>query len=230
MSDAFVVNAVVRSDKGKGSSRRLRRLADKIPAILYGGKGDPVSLTLIRKDLEKSLENEAFYTQIITVEFDGKSEQAILKDLQRHPAKETVMHADFLRIVADVKLHVRIPLHFLNEDTCVGVKTEGGIVSHSMTELEVMCLPKDLPEYLEVDLLEVELGQNIHISDITLPEGVESVELSHGEDHDQTVASVIAPRGGSEEEVDEGEATEETEETTDDADAEAASDEGDSEE
>ena len=226
MSDTLVVTAVVRSDKGKGSSRRLRRLADKIPAILYGGKSEPVSLTLIRKDLEKSLENEAFYTQIITVEFDGNSEKAILKDLQRHPAKETVMHADFLRVVDDVKLYVRIPLHFLNEDICVGVKTQGGIVSHSMTELEVMCFPKDLPEYLDVDLLEIELGQSVHISDITLPAGVESVELSQGKDHDQTVASVIAPRGGSDDEVD---STEETEETANDTSSEDNSDEGVSE-
>lgn len=227
MSDAFVVTAEVRSDKGKGSSRRLRRLADKIPAILYGGKGDPVSLTLIRKDLEKSLQNEAFYTHILTLEVDGKPEQAILKDLQRHPAKETVMHADFLRVVDDVKLHVRVPLHFLNEETCVGVKMEGGMVTHIITELEVMCLPKDLPEYIEIDLQEVELGQSIHISDISLPAGVESVELSHGEDHDQTVASVIAQKAVVEEETEAADA-DAADETADDADA--GSDEGDSEE
>lgn len=226
MSDAFVVHAEVRSDKGKGSSRRLRRLSDKIPAILYGGKDEPVSLTLIRKDLEKSLENEAFYTHILTVEYDGKSEQIILKDLQRHPAKETVMHADFMRVVDDVKIHVRVPLHFLNEDICVGVKTEGGIISHSMTELEVMCLPKDLPEYIEVDLQAISLGQIIHISDLSLPEGTESIELSHGEDHDQSVASVIAPKGGSDEEEDE--AASEEDEATDGE--EGSAEESDSEE
>jgi len=227
MSDAFVVNAEVRSDKGKGSSRRLRRLADKIPGIIYGGKGEPVSLTLIRKDLEKSLQNEAFYTHILTVEIDGQPEKAILKDLQRHPAKETVMHADFLRVVDDVKIFVRIPLHFINEDTSIGVKTQGGMVSHSMTELEVMCLPKDLPEYLEVDLQDVELGQIVHISDVVLPPGVESVELSHGEDHDQPIASIVAPKGSAEDKLEDAAAAEDT---ADEADADADADEGGSEE
>jgi len=224
MSDRFLVNAEVRSDKGKGSSRRLRRLADKIPAILYGSKKEAISLTLIRKDLEKSLESEAFYTQILTIDIDGKAEQAILKDLQRHPAKETVMHADFLRVSADVKITVRIPLHFINEDICVGVKMEGGMVSHAINEIEVECLPGNLPEFIEVDLAEIALGQSVHMSEIKLPEGVESTQLSHGADHDQSVASVITPRGVAEEEgavdmVDEEAATDE----------ETASDEGESE-
>jgi large subunit ribosomal protein L25 len=223
MSDRFLVNAEVRSDKGKGSSRRLRRLADKIPAILYGSKKEAISLTLIRKDLEKSLESEAFYTQILTIDIDGKAEQAILKDLQRHPAKETVMHADFLRVSADVKITVRIPLHFINEDICVGVKMEGGMVSHAINEIEVECLPGNLPEFIEVDLAEIALGQSVHMSEVKLPEGVESTQLSQGANHDQSVASVITPRGVAEEAavdmVDEEAATDE----------ETASDEGESE-
>jgi large subunit ribosomal protein L25 len=200
MSDAFEFAAEVREDKGKGASRRLRRLADQVPAILYGGNKDPQPLTLIRKDLEKALENEAFYSHVLTINVGKAKEKAILKDLQRHPAKDRVMHADFMRVSDDVKIKVNVPIHFLNEDNCVGVKTEGGMVQHSETDVEVLCLPANIPEYVEVDMLEVAVGDIIHLSDIKLPEGVESVALSHGEDHDLAVASVLAPKGISEEE------------------------------
>jgi large subunit ribosomal protein L25 len=143
----------------------------------------------------KSLENEAFYSHIIGLEIDGKSEDVILKDLQRHPAKNVIIHMDFLRVSKNTKLQTKVPLHFINEDICVGVKLGGGIVGHSMTELDIMCLPKDLPEYLEVDMTDVDLGQTLHISDIKLPKGVESVALSHGADHDLPIAAVNKPKG-----------------------------------
>ncbi len=206
MSEAFELNAEVRDDKGKGASRRLRRLADQIPAIIYGGDKEPTPLTLIRKDLEHALENEAFYSHVLTINVGGSAEKAILKDLQRHPAKDRVMHADFMRVSDNVKLKVNVPVHFVNEDTCVGVKMEGGMIQHQATEIEVLCLPADIPEYIEVDMLEVAVGQIVHLSDITLPSGVESTALNLGDDHDLAIASVLAPKGGSDEEEEAAEA------------------------
>ncbi len=216
MSDAFEINAEVREDKGKGASRRLRRLADQVPAILYGGKKEPTPLTLIRKDLERALENEAFYSHVLAINVAGRSEKAILKDLQRHPAKDRVMHADFLRVSDDVKIKVHVPIHFLNEETCKGVKLDGGIVQHQTTEVEALCLPGDIPEYIEVDMIDVAVGDIVHLSDVELPAGVESVALSLGEDHDLAIASVLAPKGGSDDEETDAAATE--------ADSEAAQD------
>jgi large subunit ribosomal protein L25 len=212
MSDAFELSAELREDKGKGASRRLRRLADQIPAIIYGGNKDPQPLTLIRKDLEKALENEAFYSHVLTISVGGDAQKAILKDLQRHPAKDSVMHADFLRVDDKTVVKVNIPIHFLNEESCVGVKMEGGMIQHQATDIEVQCLPGDIPEYIEVDMLEVVTGQIIHLSDIALPENVTSVALSLGEDHDLAIASVIAPKGSADEEELEV-AAEEAEET-----------------
>jgi large subunit ribosomal protein L25 len=197
MSDQFELHAEVREDLGKGASRRLRRLADHVPAIIYGGDKDPQPLTLIRKDLEKALENEAFYSHVLTINVGKDKQKAILKDLQRHPARESVMHADFLRVNENKAIKVHVPIHFINEEKSYGVKTQGGIVQHQETDIEVQCLPSKIPEYIEVDMLKVEIGQIIHLSDITLPEGVASVALALGEDHDLAVASIIAPRGGS---------------------------------
>ena len=197
MSDQFEVQAELREDMGKGASRRLRRLADKVPAIIYGGDKEPQSLTLVRKDIEKSLENEAFYSHVLEVNVGGDVQKAILKDLQRHPAKNTVMHADFLRVDDKVAIKVHVPIHFLNEETCHGVKMEGGMIQHQATDIEVSCLPGDIPEYIEVDMLEVVTGQIVHLSDVKLPAGVASVALALGEDHDLAIASVIAPKGGS---------------------------------
>ena len=222
MSDQFEVQAEVREDMGKGASRRLRRHADKVPAIIYGGGKDPQPLTIIRKDFEKSLENEAFYSHILQVNVAGDVQKAILKDLQRHPAKDYVMHADFLRVSDKVAIKVHVPIHFLNEETCVGVKLQGGIVQHQATDIEVSCLPKDIPEYIEVDMAEIETGQIVHLSDVTLPEGVTSVALSLGEDHDLAIASVIAPRGTAADDEVEAEAAAEG--------GEEAAEEGDSEE
>ncbi|MEP0203384.1 MAG: 50S ribosomal protein L25/general stress protein Ctc [Halioglobus sp.] len=220
MSDQFEINAEVREDMGKGASRRLRRLADLIPAIIYGAKEDPQSLSLVRKDFEKALENEAYYSHVLTINVGGSQQKAILKDLQRHPAKNRIMHADFLRVDENTAVKVNIPIHFINETTCVGVKTEGGIIQHQITDVEISCLPGDIPEYIEVDMAEVVIGQIVHLSDITLPEGVVSVALALGEDHDLAVASVMAPKGGSDAEDEVSEAAEDAESTEEEGDSE----------
>ncbi|MFT4769152.1 MAG: large subunit ribosomal protein L25 [Glaciecola sp.] len=198
MSKQLAIAATLRSDLGKGASRRLRRSVDHIPAIIYGAGKDPAPLTIIRKDLEKALENEAFYSQVIEVSVDGDVQPAILKDLQRHPARNDVMHADFLRIDAKVAIKVSVPLHFTNEEQCHGVKIEGGIIEHMLTELEVLCLPGLIPEYIEVDMKNVTTADILHISDLKLPEGVVSTALELGEDHDMAVTTVSAKRGASE--------------------------------
>ena len=202
MSNDFKLNVKVRNDMGKGASRRLRRLDKEVPAIIYGGKSAPQSISLSQNEFDKALANEAFYSHIITLDVDGKSEDVILKDLQRHPAKPVILHADFLRVSKTQKLQTKVPLHFINEDNCVGVKLGGGLLSHNMTELDISCLPANLPEYLEVDVAAVEIGQILHISDIVLPEGVESVALSHGESHDLPIFTINKPKAVVEEETD----------------------------
>ena len=195
MSDDFTLSVKVRQDVGKGASRRQRRLADEIPGIVYGGtRRPPVMISIPHKDIAKALENEAFYSHVVTLDIEGTEQPAILKDLQRHPAKARILHVDFLRVNPKRALTVNVPLHFVNEDSCVGVKEQGGIIAHTMTELEVTCLPADLPEYLEVDMAALEIGQSLHISDIKLPQGVESVALSHGEDHDLPIAAINKPK------------------------------------
>jgi large subunit ribosomal protein L25 len=196
MSDQFELYAEAREDLGKGASRRLRRLGDQIPAIIYGGGKDPQPLTIIRKDLEKALENEAFFSHVLAINVGGTVEKAILKDLQRHPARNSVTHADFLRVDEKSAVKVHVPIHFLNEKTCHGVKVQGGMIQHQATDIEVLCLPSDIPEYIEVDMAELKTGAIVHLSEITLPKGVTSVALSLGEDHDLAVASVVAPKGG----------------------------------
>jgi len=195
----FVLDAQIRTDEGKGASRRLRH-SNLTPAIIYGGKEAPQSITLEHKELAKHLENEAFYSHIVSLNVAGKAQDVILKDLQRHPAKPIVMHADFLRVSQTEKFTTKVPLHFINEDIAPGVKTNGGIVNHIMTDLEISCLPRDLPEFIEVDLAEIDLGDIVHISDLKLPEGVESIALNHGSDYDLSVASIVKPRGVAEEE------------------------------
>ncbi len=199
MSVQFEINAQSRADKGKGASRRLRRNADLVPAIVYGGDKAPAPISLEHRIISKALENEAFYSQIINLVVDGNAESVILKDLQRHPARERILHADFQRIVAGQEVSVHVPIHFLNETTCEGVKVQGGVLSHHISEVEISCLPDKLPEYLEMDLATLKLGEILHLSDIPLPEGVTLVALSHGEvhDHDQPVVSVHKPKGAS---------------------------------
>ena len=190
----FELNAELRTDKGKGASRRLRRNADMIPAILYGAGKDPQSLTLAHKDIHKACENEAFFSHIITINAGGDSQQAIVKDLQRHPAKDRIMHADFLRIQMDQAITVEVPLHFLNEDSCLGVRQGGGNVSHNMTSIEISCLPGDLPEYIEVDIEDLDLGDAIHMSGLDLAEELSIPSLQQGPDHGHVVVSVNAPK------------------------------------
>lgn len=194
MSD-FTLNAASRELVGKGSSRRLRRLEGLVPAIIYGGKAEPQQISLKHNELVRMLDEESFYSSVVNLNVDGQSETVILKDLQRHPAKAQILHADFMRVDANTAIVVSVPLHYVNEDTCVGVKLQSGSIQHEANEVEVRCLPGALPEYIEVDMLEVEAGQTLHISDIKLPEGVESTQLALGEDHDQPIVSVKKPGG-----------------------------------
>ncbi len=205
MTTEHKLTAKARNDLGKGASRRLRRLASEVPAIVYGGDKAPQTVSLLAKDLAKALEDDAFYSQVITLEIDGKNESVVLKDLQRHPSKEVVLHADFQRVKASQPITIRVPLRFINGDTCPGVKLGGGTINHAMTELEVKCLPKDLPEFIEIDLGEMQVGDILHIADLKLPAGVESVQLAMGAEHNQPVVSIHAPRGGAASDDSEGE-------------------------
>ena len=190
MSTNFVINARSREDTGKGASRRLRRQSGEVPAIIYGGKKHAEKISILHKDITKALENEAVYSSIISLAVDGKAEDTIIKDIQRHPAKQVILHLDFLRVSKTTKLQTRVPLNFLNEDICVGVKMGGGLIAHTMTDIEVSCLPKDLPESIDVDMEQIDIGQIVHLSDIKMPSGVESVSLSQGAEYDLTVATV----------------------------------------
>ena len=194
----FALNAEVRSDLGKGASRRLRRNESLVPAVIYGGEKPAQSISLLAKDLAKLLENEAAFSHVLTLNVAGANESVVIKALQRHPAKGFVLHADFVRVVAGQKLSAHVPLHFINEATSVGVKQQGGEVSHTITEVEVSCQPQDLPEFIEVDLAKVEVGQIVHLSDIKLPKGVELVALAHG--NDLAVANIHASRVAKDEE------------------------------
>lgn len=189
----FAIVAALRDDKGKGASRRLRRTG-YVPGILYGADKDPVSIQLEHNDVLKHTELEAFYSHILTLKLPSGSERVVLKDMQRHPYKAQVMHMDFLRVSENEMLTMRVPLHFVNEEKCVGVKDHGGVVSHLITELEILCLPRDLPEYIEVDVLELDIGDAVHLSDLKVPEGVEIAALASGGDPAQPVVSVQVPR------------------------------------
>ncbi|HWV15096.1 MAG TPA: 50S ribosomal protein L25/general stress protein Ctc [Cellvibrio sp.] len=197
----FKLDATARNDLGKGASRRLRRLANQVPGVIYGGGVAPASVSVSHNELIKHLEHEAFYSHIISLNVDGKAQDVILKDLQRHPAKPIVLHADFLRIDKSTRLTTHVPLHFINEATSKGVKIQGGKVIHNLTQIDISCLPHNLPEFIEVDLANAEVGTIIHISDLKLPSGVTSVALAQGADHDLAVATVVKPKGGAEEEA-----------------------------
>lgn len=184
--------AKTRTDLGKGASRRLRH-ADLVPAIVYGTGKDPVSVTFEQKDLRKVEAIEAFYSSVLDLEIDGVSEPVLLKAIQRHAFREQIQHLDLLRVDATQKLHTTVPLHFVNETTCEAVKN-GGVVAHIANEVEVSCLPANLPSFVEVDLATVELGATVHLSDVVLPEGVESTELSKGASHDLPIASITLPK------------------------------------
>lgn len=192
MSIGFELTASVREDLGKGATRRLRR-ENKVPAVIYGAHAEPMSITLGHNELAHSIENEAFFSHILSIDVDGKKEDVIIKALQRHPSKNMLMHADFMRVDMKETLKVHVPLHFMGEEDAPGVK-EGGIVTHDMVDVEISCLPSDLPEYIEVDVSELNIGESLHLSDIKLSKGLEIVALTHGEDHDAQILSVQASR------------------------------------
>ena len=202
MAISFELNAEPRTDTGKGASRRLRH-AGKIPAIMYGGNKDPESLTLEHNEVIRNLQHEAFYSHILTVKVGGSETRAVLRDLQRHPSKPFVQHMDLQRVSESEKLRMHVPLHFVGEETAPGVKA-GGMVSHEIIEVEIECLPKDLPEYIEVDISGMEVGESLHLSDLTMPEGAVLLELARGEGHDLGVVSIHAKRGTAELEEEEG--------------------------
>jgi large subunit ribosomal protein L25 len=190
MTDLFTLEAEVRTDLGKGASRRLRH-ANKVPAILYGEGKEPISLTLEHKNVYRAQQEEAFYSQVLILNVDGKPVECLLKDMQRHPYKQVVMHLDFIRIDAKHAVHTNAPIHFINEENITKL---GATIAHHILEIAITCLPKDLPEFIEVDLVDMEVGQTIHLSDIKLPKGVTSDELAKGESHDQAVVTAKTPK------------------------------------
>ncbi len=192
MATAFELHAELRHDLGKGASRRLRR-DGKVPAVIYGGGKDPRAITLSQRELQQQVENEAFFSHVLNIKVGDIEQAAVVKDLQRHPAKRLVLHVDFQRIVAGEAIRMVVPIRFTGEETSPGVKGQGGVVSHLRTDVEVSCLPKDLPEFLEVDLSAIELDQMLYLSSIVLPEGVEVPELAQGADYDQPIASCHRP-------------------------------------
>jgi len=196
MAGSYVFHAEIRESLGRGHSRRLRT-EGKIPAVLYGGSEGPVGLVLDHNKVIKALEDEATYSHILTIQIGDKAETAILKDMQRHPSRPLILHMDFQRVSESQKIRVHVPIHFLNQETSVGAK-KGGVITHSMVDVEVTCLPARLPEFIAIDMAKVDLGQSIHLTDIKLPPGVEIVELLHGPGHDQVVAAIQPPRSGGE--------------------------------
>ena len=189
MAEKFDLVAEYREDQGKGASRRLRH-EGKVPAIIYGAGRPPRALTFDHNKVLRQLESESFYSSVLNVKVGDKSQAAILKDVQRHPAKPQIMHIDLQRIVEDEEIRMNVPLHFKGEEIAPGVKTSGGTVARLISDVEVVCLPRDLPEYLEVDISHMELDDMLHVSDIKLPKGVEIPELAQGPEHDQAMVSI----------------------------------------
>ena len=203
MAGEFEILGEVRVETGSSASRRLRK-AGKVPAIMFGGEGDPLAFSVNQNEVRKHLENEAFSSHILTVKIGDNASQAVLKAVTRDPVSSEVVHMDLLRINADKEISMNVPLHFLHEETCPGVK-KGGIVTHLVLETEVRCLPKNLPEYLEVDVSAVDIGETVHLSDMNLPLGVELVSLRHGgASDDAALVSVQLAREDSEDEVTDG--------------------------
>ena len=184
------VNATSRKAQGTGASRRLRK-AGRVPGIVYGSS-EPVLVDMDQNDTYYALQNEAFHASILTLNLDGKKEPVLLRDFQMHPFRQQVLHIDFQRVAQDKKVHMKVPLHFINAEIAPGVKLGGGIISHVLNELEITCLPADLPEFVEVDLANLDMGHSIHVSDIKLPKGVEIAGHHHAGD---AVATVQVPRG-----------------------------------
>jgi large subunit ribosomal protein L25 len=191
------LSAVTRDDLGKGASRRLRRLSGGTPAIIFGGAKNkkPQSVTLVHKDLWKASETEGFFSSIITLSVNGKEEPVIIKDIQRHPAKQEIQHVDFLRVTKSNLIHILIPLKFVNEATAPSIKIQGGTVSHAKSEVEITCLAANLPECLTVDMQDVAIGGIVHLADIPLPKGVTIRALRLGDDHNQAIATISGAKG-----------------------------------
>ena len=234
MSEQVNLNAENREVEGKSSSRQLRR-AGSVPAVIYGGKEEPLRISILEKDIAKASEVPGFATQILSISISGKEQNVIVKEIQRHPATQRVLHADLMRVDPDTKISISVPVRFINEDKCVGVKMHGGVVSHLINDIDITCLASNLPEYLEVDVEALDIGDSIFLSALILPEGVEIPSLALGEDRDQAVVSVaeakvleIEPEVVEPEEGEEGEETSADESETDSEDS--GGDSGDSEE
>jgi large subunit ribosomal protein L25 len=187
----FEINAAKRDGQGSGASRRLRH-SGRVPGIVYGADKAPIAIDMDHKELLLGLRHEAFHSSVLTLNLDGEKQSVLLKDVQTHPYKVQVLHIDFQRVDATHKIHIKVPLHFINTDTCPGVKLAGGVVSHVMTELDVTCLATALPEFIEVDCQDLVVGHSIHVSHLKLPAGVESVLLHRGED--PTVATILGAK------------------------------------
>ena len=200
MSIDFSIDAEPRTDEGKGASRRLRH-SGRVPAILYGGDTQPQSISLDQNRIFHDLAEEAFYSHILSLKLEGKTQKVILRDVQRHPAKPIILHVDFQRVDDKQTLNIHVPLHFIGDDVCPGVKLEGGQVSHQIIEVEITCLPKNIPEFIEVDVSELKIGDAVHLTDLKLSEGVTLTALTHGEGHDQQVANCHATKVAEEEPV-----------------------------
>ena len=230
MSDAFDLIAEIREDQGKGASRRLRHKG-LVPAIIYGAGRPPRALVFDHNKVIRQLENESFYSSVLNIKVGEKSQAAILKDVQRHPAKAMIMHMDFQRIVEDEEIRMNVPIHFLGEDVAPGVKLGGGKVMHLMNEVEVICLPRYLPEYLDIDVSELELDAMLKMSDIKLPEGVSIPALAQGEEADRPVVTIQVIKEvviEEEEELEPGAVPVEGEEAPEEAPAEGEGDESES--
>jgi large subunit ribosomal protein L25 len=191
------VVAFPRKEQGSGASRRLRN-AGQTPGIIYGGKSDPVSIALDHNALYHAMKKETFHSSILEMEIGGKVQQVLLRDFQMHAFKQIVMHVDFQRVDANEKINVKVPLHFVNAEVSPAVKMSAGIISHVISDLEISCLPKDLPEFIEIDLSTIEVGNSIHLSDIKLPNGVTAVV--HGQNN-PTIATASIPAGNVEPEA-----------------------------
>ena len=189
MSQQVNLNATGRETDGKSSSRRLRR-AGSVPAVIYGGDKDPIRISILEKDIAKASEIPGFATQILSVNLSGEEQNVIVKEIQRHPATQRVLHADLLRVNPDTKISLSVPVRFINEEICVGVKMHGGAISRLINNIDINCLASNLPEYLEVDVAELDVGDSVFLSSLDLPEGVEIPSLALGEDRDQAVVSI----------------------------------------
>ena len=187
MAKSHELAVQLRKDEGKGASRRLRR-AKRVPAIVYGGELSPVSIDMDHKDVFFASEHEWFYSAILDLNLDGDVQKVLLRDMQRHPFKQQILHLDFMRISEGHEIRVRVPVHFLNQESSPAGKTSNVVITHEMTEVEVACLPKDLPEFIELDLANMEVGDTVHLSGLKLPDGVEIPALKFGDDHDSAVA------------------------------------------